>query len=146
MDKRIFRHEKYLKSVTFPDLSGQAPFMSNEDLKQDHREVNDVLQWLSDQNVQGIMGLFVEDRLQCPHNDEDVTKCVNEFNVRVLNWRKLDIYLKDFDKELVEELHLYSSGNRSVHDQWLDQIPRFKRVSCQTLPRHRERAYAYYTS
>ncbi|OPB38162.1 hypothetical protein A0O28_0012660 [Trichoderma guizhouense] len=128
MDAEFFQYEKLLKYVTFPDLSGQAPFMGNEDLKQDHREVKDVFDWLKKRGVEEVMSLTVEDHLHCPHDDEDVAKCVNNFRVGVLKWKKLDIYLTNLRKDAIEELHLWSSGNQSVHDQWLGQIPKFKQL------------------
>ncbi|KAL6795510.1 hypothetical protein J3E68DRAFT_404485 [Trichoderma sp. SZMC 28012] len=128
MKDDFFRYEKVLKYANFPDLSGQAQFMGNEDLKQDHREVKDVFRWLRDRKVDEVVSLSVGDRLHCPHDDEDVKYCVNEFHVRVLNWKKLDIYLKNMVKSPVEELHLYSSGNRSVHDQWIAQLPKFEQL------------------
>ncbi|KAK4081591.1 uncharacterized protein Triagg1_2332 [Trichoderma aggressivum f. europaeum] len=126
MDAEFFQYEKLLKYVSFPDLSGQAPFMGIEDLKQDHREVKDVFDWLKKRGVEEVMSLTVEDHLHCPHRDEDVAKCVNNFRVGVLKWKKRDIYLTNLRKDAIEELHLWSSGNQSVHDQWLGQIPKFK--------------------
>lgn len=130
MDVKFFQYEKLLKYATFPDLSGQAPSMGNEDLGRDHREVKDFFDWLDKRGVNEVMTLTVEDHLHCPHDDEDVAKCVNNFRVRVLKWRKLDIYLTNLRKDVIEELHLWSSGNQSVHDQWLGQIPEFKQVRC----------------
>ncbi|KKO96663.1 hypothetical protein THAR02_11234 [Trichoderma harzianum] len=126
MKVEFFRYERLFKYAIFPDLNGQVPFMGNEELKQDHNEVTDVFDWLSKRGVKEVMSLTVEDRLHCPHTDEDVASCVNKFRVRVLKWKKLDIYLTNLRKDAIEELHLWSSGNQSVHDQWLGQIPEFK--------------------
>ncbi|KAL6867029.1 hypothetical protein J3F83DRAFT_761514 [Trichoderma novae-zelandiae] len=124
----LFRFEKVLKYAVFPDLSGQAPFLGSADLKQDHREVRDTLGWLEERGVQEVLNLAVDDRLYCPHDDSEVAFCVNKFNVKVLNWKKTDIYLRDMADAPVEELHLYSSGNRSVHDQWAIQLPKLKQL------------------
>lgn len=128
MEAKFFRFEKVLKYATFPELSSQESFTSSEDMRQDHSEVMDVFDWLRDRGAQQVLRLSVGDRLHCPHSDEDVAACVNTFGVRDLNWRKLDLYLKNMTDSPIEELHLYSSGNRSVHDQWMSQLPRFKQV------------------
>ncbi|KAL7950024.1 hypothetical protein V8C42DRAFT_309254 [Trichoderma barbatum] len=128
MKVKFFRFERVLKYAFFPELSVQVPFMSSEDMNQDHREVMDAFDWLESQGVEEVMSLTVNDRLYCPHADEDVTACVNTLGVRILKWRKLDTYLKNMTDISLEELHLYSSGNRSVHDQWLSQLPRFKKL------------------
>ncbi|KAL7963032.1 peptidase S8/S53 domain-containing protein [Trichoderma compactum] len=126
MKTDAFRFEMVLKYVTFPELSNIKPVMGIEDAAKDHREVMDVFEFLTSRGVQQILNLSVKDRLYCPHTDEDVAASVNTFGVRVLKWKKLDIYLRDLDATTIEELYLYSSGNRSVHDQWLSQLPRFQ--------------------
>lgn len=128
MKTDAFRFEMVLKYVAFPELTNLEPFMGAEDVTKDHREVMDVFEFLTSRGVQQILNLSVKDRLYCPHTDEDVAAYVNTFGVRVLKWKKLDIYLKDLDATTIEELYLYSSGNRSVHDHWLSQLPRFQQV------------------
>ncbi|UKZ73679.1 hypothetical protein TrVFT333_001329 [Trichoderma virens FT-333] len=128
MNAEFLRFERILKYAKFPELSGQELFTSSEDMRQDHSEVIDVLDWLQNRGAQQVLRLSVGDRLHCPHTDEDVTACVNTFGVRALNWRKLDLYLKNMTDSPIEELHLYSSGNPSVHDQWLSRLPRFKQL------------------
>ncbi|KAL6698003.1 hypothetical protein J3F84DRAFT_406347 [Trichoderma pleuroticola] len=128
MNTDAFRFETVLKYVAFPELSTLEPIKGIEDVTKDHREAMDVFEFLTSRGVQQIMNLSVKDRLYCPHTDEDVAASVNTFGVRVLKWKKLDIYLKDLNTTTIEELYLYSSGNRSVHDQWLSQLPRFQQL------------------
>ncbi|KAL6836668.1 hypothetical protein J3E69DRAFT_361932 [Trichoderma sp. SZMC 28015] len=128
MKTDAFRFEMVLKYVAFPELTNLEPFMGTGDVTKDHREVMDVFEFLTSRGVQQILNLSVKDRLYCPHTDEDVAAYVNTFGVRVLKWKKLDIYLKDLDATTIEELYLYSSGNRSVHDHWLSQLPRFQQL------------------
>ncbi|KAL7933623.1 hypothetical protein V8C35DRAFT_322252 [Trichoderma chlorosporum] len=129
----LFRFERTLKQVTISELSGQEQLRTFENMRQEHSEVMDIFGWLQDKGVQQVLRLYVGDRLHCPHADEDVAACVNTFGVRVLHWRKLDLYLKNMTDSSIEELHLYSSGNRSVHDQWLCQLPRFKQLKKLTV-------------
>ncbi|KAL7915820.1 hypothetical protein GGI35DRAFT_7426 [Trichoderma velutinum] len=127
-EAKFLRFEKVLKYATFPELNGEEPSVSSEDMRQYHSEITEVFFWLQDRGVQQVLRLSVNDRLHCPHTNEDVAACVNAFGVRALNWRKLDLYLKDMADSSIEELHLYYSGNPSVHDQWLSQLPRFKQL------------------
>lgn len=124
----FFRFESVLKYAMFPNLSGPTLLQSSDDFKQDHKEVKDTLDWLKDRGVHEVINLYVGDRLHCPHDDDHVAQCVTALKVRVLNWKKLDIYLNGLTEVPIEELHLYSSGNRSVHDQWVSQLPKFKQV------------------
>lgn len=103
-------------------------------LRKDYKEIVMVMNWLKRRKpkVTQVLELSVPDRLFCPHSDNDVRDCVNDWGVRVLKWRKLDLYLCNLDKDDLEELHLYSSGNPSVHDQWCAQLPAFKKVSHST--------------
>ncbi|KAL5085258.1 hypothetical protein Trisim1_010700 [Trichoderma cf. simile WF8] len=128
MKTDAFRFEMVLKHVAFPELGNLEPFVGVEDVAKDHREVMDVFDWLELRGVQQALSLSVKDRLFCPHTDEDIATYVNKFGVRVLKWKKLDMYLEDLDVNTLEELHLYSSGNRSVHDQWFNLLPRFHQL------------------
>lgn len=130
----VFKFEKILKYAKFPDLHTQMPKHSEDlvaSLRQDHNEIKIVMDWLQRRKtpVTQILELSVPDRLFCPHSDDDVRSCVVGWGIRVLNWRKLDLYLRNLtDKDDLEELHLYSSGNKSVHEQWYDELPTFTKV------------------
>lgn len=105
-------------------------------LRQDHDEIKIVIDWLKKRKSPAtqILELSVPDRLFSPHSDDIVSDCVNGLGVRTLNWRKLDLYLVDLkERDDLEELHLYSSGNKSVHKQWYKELPSFKKVG---FPRH----------
>lgn len=131
----IYKFEKVLKHVTFPDFSGAGPPQSPQGWRMNPTEIRDVFKWLKDGKVETVLSLTVYDRLHQPHSDEDVAACVDGFGVRVLNWRKPDLYLGNLnpiDKNQMaqlQELHLYSSGKRAVHDDWFRELPRFPNVS-----------------
>ncbi|KAL6696676.1 hypothetical protein J3F84DRAFT_407452 [Trichoderma pleuroticola] len=125
----FFRFESILKYANFPDLHAQPP-KNTEDvigsLQIDHKEISVVFKWLRERGVEQVLELSVPDRLLCPHSDDQVAYCVNGFRIRVLNWRKLDLYLGNLsDKKYLKELHLYSSGNTAVYKGWLEALPEF---------------------
>ncbi|SPO03473.1 uncharacterized protein DNG_06156 [Cephalotrichum gorgonifer] len=145
-----FRFERILKYAKYPDLGSQPPgsmSTTQAELQIDHREIRTVSEWLKKRLVQEVLELSVPDQLHAPHSDEDVAYCVNEFSVRVLKWRKLDLYLpalktvpkpgmdiddqgdaRPSDKAIntqLEELDLYTSGNQSVLDQWYRELENF---------------------
>ncbi|KUI69791.1 Subtilisin DY [Cytospora mali] len=139
---KIFRFERVLKYANFPDLDIApapktiAPTMSTtptsaletDTWRQDHTEIKGVLDWLKKRRVTTILNLSVSDRLHCPHSDDVVASCINGFGIRVLKWKKLDLYLGNLDekaKEQLQELHLYSSGKWAVHDEWFQELPKF---------------------
>ncbi|KAI9773356.1 MAG: hypothetical protein M1840_007571 [Geoglossum simile] len=129
---RIFKFESILKYANFPDLNTQIPKHIQDvaaSLRVDHTEIRIVFKWLRSRGVKQVLELSVPDRLLCPHSDDDVAYCVNGSAVRVLKWRKLDLYLGNLkDKNDLREIHLYSSGNRSVHRQWYEELKKFPNV------------------
>jgi hypothetical protein len=135
----VFKFENVLKYARFPDLHTQMPRHSDDlvaNLRQDHDEIKIVIDWLKKRKSPAtqILELSVPDRLFSPHSDDIVSDCINGLGVRTLNWRKLDLYLADLkDRDDLEELHLYSSGNKSVHEQWYKELPSFTKVGS---PKH----------
>lgn len=129
----FFKFESILRYARFPDLDAQNANKPEQDMKPsiqtDHTEIRMVIDWLRERGVKEILELSVPDRLFSSHSDDDVAHCVNGSAVRVLKWRKLDLYLGNLaDKHHLRKLHLYSSGNRSVHDQWRRELPNFRKV------------------
>ncbi|KAK5997909.1 hypothetical protein PT974_00275 [Cladobotryum mycophilum] len=133
------RFESVLKYAEFPDLnkhtaSTQRP---NKDMfRTEHSEISDVIDWLRSRQVTEVMKLVVPDRLHSPHSDDEVMHCVNGLGVRILDWKKPDLYLPKLDKDFLRELHLYSSGNQSVIDQWckeLGNFPKLKRLHIHVI-------------
>ncbi|KAK4099055.1 hypothetical protein N658DRAFT_509100 [Parathielavia hyrcaniae] len=128
----IFKFERILKYAKFPDLNTQTPKQIQDvmaDKQANYTEIRTMFEWLSKRGVAEVLELSVPDRLFSPHSDDDVAECVNAFAVRVLKWRKLDLYLGNItDKNHLREVHLYSSGNRSVHDQWCLQLSEFRNL------------------
>ena len=129
---KIVKFESILKYVSFPDLHSQTPKHSEDvtaSLREDHTEISIVFKWLRKLGVKQVLELSVPDRLFSPHSDADVRDCVVGSGIRVLKWRKLDLYLGNLtDKIDLQELHLYSSGNQSVHDQWYRELQSFPNV------------------
>ncbi|KAI0520750.1 hypothetical protein F5B22DRAFT_598226 [Xylaria bambusicola] len=131
---RIYKFESILKYAKFPDLHTQVPKQTQNlatSLRMDYHEVRDIFEWLRKRKVESVIELSVPDRLLTPHIDEDVEYCVNQFNVRILKWRKLDMYLGNFDlkiKNELQELHLFSSGRQAVHDHWLSELRSFPKL------------------
>ncbi|CAI6338233.1 unnamed protein product [Periconia digitata] len=136
---QCLRFERVLKSVDFPDLNGQLGSSVVDDVRKDHREVEDVLHWLSNEKgVEEIINLKVPDRLHSPHKDYMVRHFVQKYKVETLDWRKLDLYLVDYDEDWkplphrwaasLQKLTLYSSGNTAVHDHWMSHLRLLKNL------------------
>ncbi|KAL7803582.1 hypothetical protein V8C44DRAFT_343878 [Trichoderma aethiopicum] len=131
-----FKFEKVLKYVKCPSLHSYAqasiqPLGIAATLRTDYNEMEIMYNWLRKRGVCQVLDLSVPDRLFSPQSDEIVEKCVNSWNIRILNWRKLDLFLGRFTtktKEHLRELHLYSSGNSSVHEQWYRELPTFPKL------------------
>ncbi|KAH6951191.1 hypothetical protein BKA56DRAFT_535586 [Ilyonectria sp. MPI-CAGE-AT-0026] len=132
-------YEKTLRYAEFPPLDmlvgERETFKESRHLKPRHTEVFKILKWLEkDKDVNTIIKLKVPDRLINPHDNKEMAACVDNFQVTVLEWRVLDLsisVLKKGTKDRIEELHLFSSGNRAVVSHWfssegLCSLPKLK--------------------
>lgn len=128
----MFKFEAILKYANFPDLDRPTPPHARdmmESLQNHYTGVKMICEWLERRGVEEVLEITVLDRLLRPHTDDDVAYCINGRGVRVLKWRKLDLYLgKLNDKHHLRELHLYSSGNRCLHEHWYRELPKFSNV------------------
>ena len=123
---RFMSFEPVLKYADFPSLDLSSEVGLGQDLKKDHTEIFDVLQWLSGKkSVKEIVELNTLDRLHNPHDEIKIGEWVNKLGVQVLNWRCLDLPLSILDKatkERIRELHLYTGGKRAVICHWISSL------------------------
>ncbi|KAH8803054.1 hypothetical protein F5884DRAFT_888196 [Xylogone sp. PMI_703] len=120
-------YEESIRYAEFPALDlkieDRENFSYNNSFAAPYKEVFDVLDWLyKDKGVRSIMKLKVQDRLINPHNEVTIAENVERFEVKVLDWKILDLSISVFGpeaKETLKELHLYSSGKRAVISHWL---------------------------
>ncbi|KAF2497767.1 subtilisin-like protein [Lophium mytilinum] len=121
----LLSYEKTLRYAEFPSLDmwveERDVFSESSHLKREHTEVFKILKWLEKKDVTTIIKLKVPDRLINAHDDRKMASFVDYFNVKVLDWKVLDLSISVLGKntkDLLEELHLYSSGNRAVISHW----------------------------
>ncbi|EHK42138.1 hypothetical protein TRIATDRAFT_322237 [Trichoderma atroviride IMI 206040] len=125
------KFEAVLKYASFPDLEEKIAFSQGSSVNMfgtDHSEICDAVQWLKGRKVTEILELVVSDRLHSPHRDDQVIDCVNNLHVRILDWKKPDLYLPGLETDHIQHLTLYSSGNQSVIDQWCNELPKFTKL------------------
>lgn len=105
--------------IPVPDL----PAASNATpLEGGRAEVGKVLEWLRSNQVTDIYELRVRDSLYLPHSEGMVFSCLQDFNVEVLDWMRVDlsyIPLKDTCPNL-KELTLYA-GCLSSWQYWTSE-------------------------
>ncbi|PTB62989.1 hypothetical protein BBK36DRAFT_1144522 [Trichoderma citrinoviride] len=105
-----FKFERVLKYVKCPSLHSHAqattqPLGIAATLRTDYNEMEIMYNWLQKRGVHQILELSVPDRLFSPQSDDIV------------------------EKKHLQELHLYSSGNSSVHEQWYRELPNFPKLT-----------------
>lgn len=117
----LLSYEHTLKYAEFPNLDTKVDEKEifGDGVHYEHAEVFLILEWLrKDKNVLEIVELTVADRLVNPHNEVEIGKYVQLFQVQTLNWRFLDFsitVLPDQEtKERIKKLHLYISGKRAA--------------------------------
>jgi hypothetical protein len=118
----LISFESTLKYAEFPSLELNSETKIH-DLREDHREIEIVLEWLVKQKkVKQVIELIVPDRLHCPHNESVIAKWTEKLEVEILNWKCLDLsisVLGEGSKKRIRDLHLYASGKRAVISHWL---------------------------
>lgn len=126
--KSSLKCESILRYVDFPSLPSTPA-----DLKLKHSEISEFFEWLlGDQKVEEIIELKILDRLWGAADELTIARWVAAFRVRKLHWRKQDISFVDFGNSIddIEELDLYSSGRKAVHEYWFsdDGLLKFRKV------------------
>lgn len=85
-------------------------------------EAEKILQWLrTKKNVTEIIELRVPGSTPRAESEEVIAKALSGISVDILDWRVLDLSIDiiiESRAKNVEELHLYSSGNWGVLQQW----------------------------
>lgn len=120
-------YEGTIRYAEFPALDlreeDRESFSYNKEFIAPHTEVFEVLSWLEEKKkVKSILKLRVQDRLINPHDEQQIWKKVQFFEVELLDWKILDLSIPKFDegvKPTIKDLHLYSSGKRAVIRHWL---------------------------
>ncbi|PMD38046.1 subtilisin-like protein [Hyaloscypha variabilis F] len=117
--------ESSIRYVDFPDLSEIGVERKHAKPENSPRsDVMDVLDWLSDKGVKEIIELRVPDSWDEPHSEEIIEKAIKDFNIEVLDWRRIDLSIRSVKKgagSSVTDLHLYSSGNWTALEHWTGQ-------------------------
>jgi hypothetical protein len=81
-----------------------------------------IFEWLSRcKGVEHILEIRVDDGEFSRHSEEDIEASLTRFDVRDLDWRRVDLSIDSVMRAApnVERLHLYSSGNLGTIDHWL---------------------------
>ncbi|KAM3562177.1 hypothetical protein MY1884_001991 [Beauveria asiatica] len=142
--RQMLKYEHTLKYVEFPPLDMVAErreaFKESTSLRVDHDEVFQILDWLANKGVTKIIKLVVPDRLVNSHDELKMARYVHKFQVEVLDWKVLDMFVSAFrdpssaptttttDQRLgkkstgqLRELTLYSSGKRAAIYHWFNK-------------------------
>jgi hypothetical protein len=105
--------------VQFPYLNASY---HNSGQKTVGQEAEKILQWLRmKKGVTEIIRLRVPASTPCTESEEVIENALGGISVDVLDWQVLDLSIDIIlmtDTKYVEELHLYSSGNWGVLQQW----------------------------
>lgn len=113
------RFHPTLLYVQFPYLN--ASYQSNGPTAIGAEAVK-ILQWLrTKKGVTEIIELRVPGSTPRAENEEVITKALCGISVDILDWRVLDLSIDIISSSCakdVQELHLYSSGNWGVLQQW----------------------------
>ncbi|KAK4225133.1 hypothetical protein QBC38DRAFT_457589 [Podospora fimiseda] len=125
----VLRFEGLLKYVALPRLS-----IRKDDIKTENghkslvtgskpkglRDMETVFQWMRDSKVQSILKVAVVDDVEPSHSEESIENCVENFDVRIWNWYKLDLCCSVITRKAprARDVTLYWSGNNAVLMGW----------------------------
>ncbi|OCK77506.1 hypothetical protein K432DRAFT_427966 [Lepidopterella palustris CBS 459.81] len=112
----------FLKYVRLPDLqcSAKRPCITTPYGGRIDPEALQVFNYLRGKGVTHIDEVTVPDCMLHPHSDQEIKDSLRGIRVRSIDWRKKDLSISSLQDDFrrVEELHLYSSGNKDVLDYW----------------------------
>lgn len=124
-EHNLLSYEQTIRYFEFPslDLKVEDKEAFGDNVKSEHFEVFQTLDWLRTKGVKEILEVVIRDRLVNPHNEIGIGLYVEKFKVEVLDWRFLDMSVSILkkSKERIRELHLYASGKRSAIMHWLSE-------------------------
>lgn len=113
-----------LIAVALPDLSctGSRPCDATPHGLRNSSEANVIFKYLERKGVKHIIEAVIPDCMVHPHANRSIISALRPFNIRRLEWRKLDLGVKTIAMAApeVEVLTLYSSGDRDVLCQWVN--------------------------
>ncbi|KAI1110437.1 hypothetical protein F5Y14DRAFT_363061 [Nemania sp. NC0429] len=127
---KVLRFEGILKYVALPQLAFEADEESRHvESSASSTKTNKgkglhhmcpIFKWLKACNVEGILEVTVVDHGDVSHSDEAIEICVDQLDVRVWNWYKVDLSCDVIIKKAprAREVNLYSSGNNAVLMGW----------------------------
>ncbi|KAK4163264.1 hypothetical protein QBC43DRAFT_319804 [Cladorrhinum sp. PSN259] len=107
------------------------------DMGAGRRDMETFFKWLRDKNVTNIIKVIVEDRKgSTAHSDQAIETALKEFDVEILDWRKVDIDPRTIweatrgNRSNLRELHLWWSGNNALLRSWseLDGLPKLRNL------------------
>ncbi|KAI9741630.1 MAG: hypothetical protein M1834_000014 [Cirrosporium novae-zelandiae] len=98
---------------------------SNDPREKDAQKyLGEIFSWLTKiKRVKNILKVVIKDNQSRPCSDEAIERMLSQFDVRYLNWNKIDMCCETISKAApkVVELWLYSSGNNAVLWSWSDE-------------------------
>jgi len=76
--------------------------------------------WLHEKGVTNIIKVIVDDLEPPCHKDESIQKALREFEIEILDWRKLDLCPDTICRSCpcLREVHLWWSGNNGILRAW----------------------------
>ncbi|RYP40703.1 hypothetical protein DL768_010602 [Monosporascus sp. mg162] len=136
---KVLRFEGLLKYVALPRLTvevddnfdlGEGSVLLSGKSKEPEQvdktkgkglnHMNSIFRWLKANHVGSILKVTVIDDLEPSHSDEAIETCIDDLNVRVWNWYKVDLSCQVIlnSARNVRDVTLYSSGNNAVLMGW----------------------------
>ena len=76
--------------------------------------------WLTNKGVRNIIKVIVDDLEMPSHKDESIVKALKDFNIEILDWRKIDLCPEAICSSCpnLREVHLWWSGNNGILRAW----------------------------
>jgi len=106
--KEQARFEAYLMIAKFPQLPDASP------VNDQHTEIHDILKWLcQSKKVEHVKELVVRDRHRYPHAWETIHTCVQNMQVKQLDWKALNICLSNHQRSATSDWRLAAGISRT---------------------------------
>ena len=79
-----------------------------------------IFRWLKKRHVKSVLKVTVIDDVEPSHSDEAIEACMDQLDVRIWNWYKVDVCCDVIinSAKRARDVTLYSSGNNAVLVGW----------------------------
>jgi hypothetical protein len=112
------------------------------------KDMESFFKWLQEKGVRNIIKVIVEDRFGVAHSDVSIEKALQNFDIEILDWRKIDLCPRTIREgcknSVLQEIHLWWSGNNGMLRSWSEPDGLVKLTRLKAIHLHEPKVSTVY--